>query len=82
MGQKCPAALNANYKTETIWKMIWDIGRITQESAAVWMWLRDQSLLEAYPMWMGWKIRSDMLSYTAMINLNLQLACVALGNDR
>lgn len=77
-GTKMPQYLHANYKSETIWKMIWDIRRITQERAAVWMWLKDHNLLEAYPVWMGWKIRFDIPSYTVMINMNLQLARMAL----
>lgn len=77
MGQKSLGYLHANYKTETIWKMIWDIGRITQERTDEWMWLKDHSLLAAYPIWMGWKIGFDIPSYTVMINMNLQLACMA-----
>lgn len=77
MGQKSPSYLHENYKTETIWKIIWDIERITQERTDSWMWPKDPSLLEAYPVWMGWKIRFDIPSYTVMINMNLQLACMA-----
>lgn len=77
MGQKSPSYLHENYKTETIWKTIWDIGRITQERTDSWIWPKDHSLLEAYPVWMGWKIRLDIPSSTVMINMNLQLACMS-----
>lgn len=82
MGQKSPSYLHANYKTETIWRMIWDIGRTTQERTDVWMGLKDHSLLVAYPVWIGRKIGFDIPSYTVMINMNLQLACMAFQIDR
>lgn len=52
-GTKMPYCLHVSAETETLWKMIWDRGRATQESAAVWMWLEDQSLLGDYPLYIG-----------------------------